>query len=67
MAEVIYDKHELKLEIQRQIISGREEITRTNDIGYTSWQVAERIVKAMEEKKNESSFKKWLDKFIKVR
>lgn len=65
--EVVYQKHKLMLRIQKEIIDRREEIANSTDIGWTSWNIAENIVKSLEEERNKDSFKIFLDNVTKVK
>lgn len=51
--ELIIQKHDLKLKIQKQIMDQIENIKNTKDLGYTSWQVAEAVVESIRKDKEE--------------
>lgn len=51
--ELIIQKHDLKLKIQKQIMDQIENIKNTNDLGYTSWQVAEAVVESIRKDKED--------------
>lgn len=65
--EVVYQKHKLMLRIQKELIDRREEIANSTDIGWTSWNIAENIVRSLEEERNKDSFKIFLDNVTKVK
>lgn len=65
--EVVYQKHKLMLRIQKEIIDRREEIANSTDIGWTSWNIAENIVRSLEEERNKDPFKIFLDNVTKVK
>lgn len=58
--EIIIDEHDLKLRIQSEIMCMIEELINTNDLGYTSWKVAENIVKRINVDKSYRKPRKWL-------
>lgn len=59
--EIIIDKHELKLRIQSEIMHMIEDLKKSNDIGYTSWVVAENVVKRIGIDKKKNKFSEWLE------
>lgn len=59
--EIIIDKHELKLRIQSEIMHMIEDLKKSNDIGYTSWVVAENVVKRIDIDKKKNKFSEWLE------
>lgn len=59
--EIIIDKHELKLRIQSEIMHMIEDLKKSNDIGYTSWVVAENVVKRIDVDKKKNKFSEWLE------
>lgn len=65
--EVVYQKHKLMLRIQKEVIDRKEEIANSTDIGWTSWNIAENIVRSLEEERKKDPFKIFLDNVTKVK
>ena len=62
--EIVINDHELKLRIQSEIMHRLEDIKNTQDIGYTSWEVATDVVERIKTDKNyRHKSKKFLDIF----
>lgn len=60
--EIIIDEHELKLRIQSEIMHMIEDLKKSNDIGYTSWVVAENVVKRIDvDNRKKNKFSEWLE------
>lgn len=60
--EIIIDEHDLKLRIQSEIMHMIEDLKKSNDIGYTSWIVAENIVKRIDvDNRKKNKFSEWLE------
>lgn len=59
--EIIIDEHDLKLRIQSEIMHMIEDLKKSNDIGYTSWVVAENVVKRIDVDKKKNKFSEWLE------
>lgn len=59
--EIIIDEHDLKLRIQSEIMHMIEDLKKSNDIGYTSWVVAENVVKRIGIDKKKNKFSEWLE------
>lgn len=60
--EIIIDKHELKLRIQSEIMHMIEDLKKSNNIGYTSWVVAENVVKRIDvDNRKKNKFSEWLE------
>lgn len=47
--EIVANANDLKLRIQKEIMDKHQELKDTQDIGYTSWQIACAILKDYEE------------------
>ena len=63
MHEIIIKDNDLKLQIQQAIMDAHTDLKNTQDIGYTSWVVAEKVVDNIE--KNRIKTKNNLD-YLKV-
>lgn len=60
--EIIIDEHDLKLRIQSEIMHMIEDLKKSNDIGYTSWIVAENVVKRIDvDNRKKNKFSEWLE------
>lgn len=60
--EIIIDEHDLKLRIQSEIMHMIEDLKKSNDIGYTSWVVAENVVKRIDvDNRKKNKFSEWLE------
>ena len=55
--EIVTNAHKLKLRIQKEIMDRQQEIASTTDIGYTSWDIAEKIVSTYQQEKPKGSRK----------
>ena len=51
MHEITINDQDLKLRIQAEIMRSIESLRLTNDIGYTSWEIADKIVEQIKEDK----------------
>lgn len=63
MSEIIVKDKDLKLQIQEAIMEAHNDLKNTQDIGYTSWVIAEKVVDKIE--KNREKRKNNLD-YLKV-
>ena len=63
--EIIFKEHDLKLAIQKEIIDQFDTILSTNDIGYTSWQIATQVVEKQKKISMGRRTKK-INKFFKI-
>lgn len=63
MHEIVIKDNDLKLQIQKAIMDAYKDLKDTQDIGYTSWVVAEKVVDNIE--KNRIKTKNNLD-YLKV-
>jgi len=51
MHEIVIDEKDLKLQIQKVIMDNYNDLKNTQDVGYTSWIVAEKVVDKIEKSK----------------
>ena len=51
MHEITINDQDLKLRIQAEIMRSIESLRLTNDIGYTSWEIADKIVEQIKDDK----------------
>lgn len=64
-SELIVKKHDLKLKIQKHIMENKNEIANSQDIGYTSWVIANAVLDEIkEEKSHPQKINKLLNFFI---
>lgn len=63
--EIIFKEHDLKLAIQKEIMDQFGIILSTNDIGYTSWQIATQVVEKQKKISKERKSKK-INRFFKI-
>lgn len=63
MHEIVINEKDLKLQIQKVIMDNYNDLKNTQDVGYTSWVLAEKVVDKIE--KNKEKRKNNLD-YLKV-
>lgn len=51
MHEIVIDEKDLKLQIQKVIMDNYNDLKNTQDVGYTSWIMAEKVVDKIEKSK----------------
>lgn len=62
-SEIVVKKHDLKLKIQKAIVKNRGLVKDTHDIGKTTWDIAEEVLKEIMLEKQSS--KRNINSFVK--
>lgn len=66
MAEILTNEEELKLRIQKEIINRHQEVIHTNDIGWTSWDIACKVVEDLDKLKDVKRIKSPKEKLLDI-
>lgn len=65
-SELVVQKHQLKLQIQKTIVENLNNVKNTQDIGRTTWEIAEKIVgEIMKRKQDSKQTSQVINKFLK--